>query len=145
MAAAVPDEPPFENFAHDADIGVRGRGRSLAEAFAAAGLALTAVITDPGSVRAETRVAVACSAAEPELLLFEWLNALVYEMATRHLLFGRYEVAIEGGRLTASAWGETVSPERHSPAVEVKGATYTGLRVARETDGRYVAECVVDV
>ena len=33
---------------------------------------------------------------------------------------------------------------RHQPAVEVKGATWTGLRVARE-GGSWVAECVVDV
>ena len=31
------------------------------------------------------------------------------------------------------------------PAVEVKGATMTGLRVAQERDGSWVAECVVDV
>jgi tRNA nucleotidyltransferase (CCA-adding enzyme) len=29
--------------------------------------------------------------------------------------------------------------------VEVKGATYTALRVAREADGGWVAQCVVDV
>ena len=135
----------WEHFPHDADIGVRGRGLTLAEAFAAAGLALTAVVTDPAGVREERRVGIACAAADPELLLFEWLNALVYEMDTQRLLFGRYEVEIAGGTLRASAWGEAVCAERHRPAVEVKGATCTGLRVAREADGRYVAECVVDV
>jgi len=34
---------------------------------------------------------------------------------------------------------------RHRPAVEVKGATYTALRVAQEADGAWVAQCVVDV
>jgi tRNA nucleotidyltransferase (CCA-adding enzyme) len=29
--------------------------------------------------------------------------------------------------------------------VEVKGATYTALRVAQEADGAWVAQCVVDV
>jgi SHS2 domain-containing protein len=135
----------WEHFPHDADIGVRGVGASLAEAFEQAALALTAVVTEPGSVRAERRVEVSCQASDAEGLLFEWLNALVYEMATGGLLFGRFEVRIEGDRLEAVAWGEPVRVERHLPAVEVKGATYTGLRVRKDESGRWQAECVVDV
>lgn len=44
----------------------------------------------------------------------------------------------------ASLWGERVDPARHRPAVEVKGATYTELKVAREGE-LWVAQCVVDV
>jgi SHS2 domain-containing protein len=137
--------PRFELFAHDADIGVRGRGATLAEAFAQAGVALTAVVTDPARVGETLSVEIACEAGEPEALFFEWVNALVFEMATRDLLFARYEVTIEGGRLKGRAFGEPVAVERHRPAVEVKGATYTGLRVTREPAGGWVAECVVDV
>jgi SHS2 domain-containing protein len=135
----------WEHFAHDADIGVRGRGDTLAEAFTAAALALTGVVTDPGLVREEREVEIACEAADPEALLFEWLNAVVYEMDIRGLLFGRYQVAIEGGRLRATAFGEGVERERHHPAVEVKGATYTALSVRQDEGGGWVAECVVDV
>lgn len=140
----MPDRPPFENFAHDADAGVRGRGPTLAEALANAGRALTAVVTDPASVREVLSVEIACEASDPEVLLFDWLNALVFEMATRRVLFGRYEVKVEGARLVARAFGEPVEVARHHPAVEVKGATWTALRVARE-GGAWVAECVVDV
>jgi SHS2 domain-containing protein len=137
--------PPFETFEHDADIGVRGRGATLAEAFANAGLALTAVVSDPSCVRETLSVDLACEAEGDEPLLFDWLNALVFEMATRWLLFARFEVAIDRGRLRGRAFGEPVDVERHSPAVEVKGATWTGLRVAREADGSWLAQCVVDV
>jgi SHS2 domain-containing protein len=140
----VPESPPFETFAHDADIGVRGRGATLAEAFANAGRALTAVVTDPASVREAVTVEVTCEAPDPEALLFDWLNALVFEMATRRVLFARYEVEVEGPRLAGRALGEPVEVARHRPAVEVKGATWTGLRVARE-GASWVAECVVDV
>jgi tRNA nucleotidyltransferase (CCA-adding enzyme) len=133
-----------ETFPHDADIGVRGRGPTLGEAFARAGLALTAVVTDPAAVRETLSVGIACEAQDPETLLFDWLNALVYEMATRRVLFARYDVSVEGSRLRAKAFGEPVDVSRHHPAVEVKGATWTGLRVAREHGG-WVAECVVDV
>jgi len=140
----VPSPPSFETFAHDADIGVRGRGATLAEALANAGQALTAVVTDPASVREVLSVEIACESSDPEVLLFDWLNALVFEMATRRVLFARYEVNVGGARLRARAFGEPVEVGRHQPAVEVKGATWTGLRVAREGDA-WVAECVVDV
>jgi len=125
-------------------MGVRGLGRTKAEAFAQAALALTAVVTDPANVRAVEPVDVQCSAPDDELLLVDWLNALIFEMATRKLLFARFEVDVTDHRLTARAWGEPVTKQQHQPAVEVKGATYTSLRVAQQ-EGAWLAQCVVDV
>jgi SHS2 domain-containing protein len=138
----------WEHFEHGADIGVRGVGVSKAEAFEQAALALTAVITDPQRVAARETVHIACAAPDDELLLAAWLNALVYEMAVRRMLFGCFHVELNvelnGTHLDAQATGEAISVERHHPAVEVKGATYTALRVA-QIDGGWVAQTVVDV
>lgn len=136
---------PWEHFPHGADIGVRGVGATLSEAFEQAALALTAVITDPHRVGAADKVDIRCEAPDDEMLLVDWLNALIYEMATRNMLFRRFSVAIEVQRLDATAWGETVDRDRHRPAVEVKGATYTALSVVRRDDGNWIAQCVVDV
>lgn len=137
--------PYWEHFPHEADMGVRGVGATREQAFEQAALAMLSVITDPQAVAARERIEVRCEAPDDELLLVDWLNALVYEMATRHMLFGRFAVHLTGQTLTAEAWGEALDVARHQPAVEVKGATYTGLRVAQEADGNWVAECVVDV
>jgi SHS2 domain-containing protein len=134
----------WEHFAHGADVGVRGVGPTKAHAFEQAALALMHVITDPAQVRPEAAVAIRCEAPDDEFLLVEWLNALVYEMATRRMLFGRATVSIDDHHLEATVWGETVDVARHEPAVEVKGATLTALRVARQ-QGLWVAQCVVDV
>jgi tRNA nucleotidyltransferase (CCA-adding enzyme) len=135
----------WEQFEHGADIGVRGFGASPAQAFEQAALALTAAITQPERVEPREAVPVACDGEDLELLFTQWLNALVYEMATRRMLFGRFRVALDGPHLRAVAEGEAVDAARHQPAVEVKGATLTALRVAREPDGTWVAQCVVDV
>jgi len=91
-------------------------------------------------------VTIHCQAPDDELLLVEWLNALVYEMATRRMLFARFDVKITDVReLTATAWGEPIDVRRHHPAVEVKGATMTALRVARDPDGTWLAQTVLDV
>jgi tRNA nucleotidyltransferase (CCA-adding enzyme) len=137
--------PRFEHFPHAADMGVRGYGESLAAAFENAALAVTAVVCLPARVAGEEVVAIRCEGSDPELLLVDWLNAVIYEMAVRKLLFGRYEVEIRDGILNARAYGEPVDRKRHEPAVEVKGATYTALSVERRPDGVWVAQCVVDV
>lgn len=125
-------------------MGVRGFGASEAEAFEQAALALTAVVTDPAAVAPDDAVAIHCEGPDRELLFAEWLNSLIYEMATRRMLFSRFAVRLDGTRLSAEAWGERIDAARHHPAVEIKGATYTTLRVARE-DGGWVAQTVVDV
>lgn len=135
----------WEHLPHGADIGVRGRGATLAEAFANTATALTAVITEPAAVAPKTPVPIQCSAPDVELLLVDWLNALIFEMATRQMLFSRFDVEISDGQLHATVYGEPVSRRRHRPAVEIKGATLTGLEVRRLSDNAYTAECIVDV
>ncbi|MDH4087463.1 MAG: archease [Nitrospira sp.] len=135
----------WEHFPHEADIGVRGIGPTKEAAFEGAGLALTAVITDLDAVAPAQAVSIACEAPDEELLLVDWLNALVYEMATRKMLFSRFAVRFNGHSLHATAWGEPIEIARHQPAVEVKGATYTELSVKQDEQGRWIAQCVVDV
>lgn len=135
----------WEHFPHEADIGVRGLGATLEEAFEQTALALTAVITDLAAVTPKEMIRLSCAAPDAELLLADWLNVLIYEMATRNMLFSRFEVHLEQNRLMALAWGEALEAARHHPAVEVKGATYTALKVARQPDGGWLAQCVVDV
>lgn len=138
-------EPRWEHFPHGADVGVRGIGPSREAAFEQAALALTAALAELSAVEPREAVDVACEAPDDELLFVDWLNALIYEMATRTMLFGRFKVAIDGHRLEGTAWGEPIDVARHAPAAEAKGATLTALEVARGADGAWIAQCVVDV
>ncbi len=137
--------PFWEHFEHEADIGIRGVGRSPAEAFEQAALAMTAVIVELEKVEAADTVDLLLEGADLELLFVDWLNAILYEMGRRNMLFSRFEVSLAGPRLTARIRGEPVNPARHQPAVEVKGASYGGLRVVHRPDGAWSAECIVDV
>jgi SHS2 domain-containing protein len=150
VATAQPDptcrpDTGWEHFPHDADIGICGRGQTLEQAFEQAALALTRIVTD-AEVRLLHRCEVACEAPDLGLLLVEWLNAVVFEMAVRRMLFGRFAVRIEAGtKLNGTLWGEPIDIARHAPACEPKGATCTALRVVREADGEWTATCIVDV
>jgi tRNA nucleotidyltransferase (CCA-adding enzyme) len=146
VAGADPSAPNtgWSHFAHDADIGVRGYGPSAQIAFEQAALALTAAVTG-SAVEPRIEVSVQCQAPDVELLLVDWLNAIIYEMAVRRMLFGRFRVRIAGTRLKGTLWGEPVDVGRHAPASEPKGATYTALKVAQDQSGQWSAACVVDV
>jgi tRNA nucleotidyltransferase (CCA-adding enzyme) len=135
----------WQHFAHGADIGVRGCGPTPAAAFEQAARALTAVVTDPVLVRPVESVRIRCQGTDLELLLYDWLNSLVFHMATRRLLFSEFRVRIAGDGLEAEALGEPVDLVRHAPAVEVKGATFTELAVRQDDAGRWQAQCVLDV
>ncbi len=135
----------WEHFHHEADVGIHGWGATPDAAFEQAALAMTAVITDPGTVAETEAIRIQCDAPDVELLLVDWLNALVYEMVTRKMLFSRFQVEISDTSIQATAWGETVDRAKHRPAVEVKGATYTELKVRRDNSGQWHARCVVDV
>jgi protein archease len=144
-APSMLESGDWELFPHGADVGLRGRGATRDVAFANAAYAMTAALAEADQVRPLCAVEIFCDAPDDELLLVDWLNALIYEMVTRKMLFRRFRVRIEGEKLFGEAWGELIDIARHKPGVEIKGATYTALRVAQETDGRWLAQCVVDV
>lgn len=136
----------WEHWEHRADIGLRATATTREALFEAMGEALTAVVTeDPASVRTTETIPVSCEAPDDALLLVDWLNALIFEMATRNMIFGSFEVELSGQKLDARVGGETVDRARHQPAVEVKGATYTALVVERDATGTWHGQCVVDV
>ena len=140
-------KPPadcWEHFHHQADIGIRGFGSTLAGAFEQAAYALTAVITT-AKVNPTRRLTSTCAGDDPELLLVDWLNKLIYLMATENMLFGRFDVKISGNSLTAQIFGDTVDVERHQPIVEIKAATYSELKVRQLSSRQWLAQCVVDV
>jgi SHS2 domain-containing protein len=143
-AVRVSSEREWSHFPHVADIGIEGRGKSLPAAFEQAAVALTAIVTT-APVAPNLALELECEAPNRELLLVEWLNAIIYEMATRNMLFGRFAVHVSRNRLRGKIWGEPVDRARHQPAAEPKGATYTALRVDKDAKGNWTARCVIDV
>ena len=134
----------YEHFNHQADIGIKGIGSTIDEAFEQAAMGMMAVICNPRTILPENEVNIFCTAPDEEFLLVDFLNAIIYEMAVRNILFGKFEVTVKGNCLEAKAWGEKSDPQKHQTAVEVKGATYTELEVKQES-GKWTAQCVVDV
>lgn len=134
----------WEHFEHGADIGVRGFGKTPGQAFEQCAVALSSVITNIESVNALECLSVACQGDDIDFLLVDWLNELIYLMATRNMLFKSFAVEISNDGLNAKVCGEAVDITRHKPAVEIKGATLTELKVEQLNDV-WLAQCIVDV
>ncbi len=135
----------WENYVHDSDIGVRGIGASIEEAFEQAATALTAIITNPLNVDHLEELDIACDAPDQDLLLVEWLDAIIHQMFTRNMLFSRFAVKITENQLQAHLWGEALNLHKHHPAVEIKGVTCLDLHVLEDETGTWLAQCVVKV
>ncbi len=136
----------YETFDHEADIGIRGYGKSVEEAFENAAKAMFSVMVDRSKVKPVTKFEIKAEAPDLEALLVEWLNQLLAIADLEGFLFSEFKVEIseDGTRLTGYAAGEPLDKKKHEVRVEVKGATYSMLEVGKE-DGRYKAQCVVDV
>ncbi len=135
----------WEHFSHVADVGIRGIGNSLEEAFEQGACAMTAVICELEKIRPEKRVKIESEDEDIEIMFVDWLNKIVFEMAVKDMLFSKFKVKIEGNKLSGEAWGERVDLKRHDSAVEVKAASYTELKVKKNDKGQWIAQCVVDV
>jgi SHS2 domain-containing protein len=135
----------YEIFDHTADLGLRVMGGTLEGVFVEAGEALFSVIVDDiRSVRPSRQVEIDLQNDDQELLLFDWLNELLYRFETGHLLFSRFETRISGGSLAGKAWGEPLDLARHALVHEVKAITYHGLKLRKQAD-HWLAEVVVDI
>jgi SHS2 domain-containing protein len=135
----------YETFEHTADLGLRIRAADLPTLFAEAAQVLFSVIVeDLATVRPVQAIEVRLQEDDRELLLFDWLKELLYHFDAEHMLFGKFEVKLDGGSLTATAWGEPLDRTRHVLEHEVKAITYHGLSVV-EVEGGWEAEVIVDI
>jgi tRNA nucleotidyltransferase (CCA-adding enzyme) len=93
----------WELFSHGADVGVRGFGPTREAAFEQGAIALMHAMGAGEDVAPRQMVSIACHAPDDEVLFVDWLNVLIFEIATRSMLFGRFRVGIEDGALHAEA------------------------------------------
>lgn len=134
-----------ETFEHTADLGLRIRAADLDTLFVEAAQCLfSAVVEDLATVQPVQRIDIKLDGTEIDFLLFDWLRELLYHFDADHLLFGKFEVKVHDGGLTATAWGESLDPSRHNLEHEVKAITYHHLRVEKIGD-EWEAEVIVDI
>jgi len=130
LVLAMSQQPKFQIIEHTADIGLIAYGSNLAEAFANAAYGLFSIIAELDPVRETECRRLDISEDDPEALLFEWLNQLIFFFDVDSLIFKRFTIIeFKGNQLKAECSGEKYDPSRHQIKTGVKSATYHMLKV----------------
>lgn len=133
-----------------ADVAFEATGPTLEALFASAGLAMTATeVGNPDSVRKKERRAFDLTSKAIDLLLYNFLQELIYFKDVDQLLFGGFDLAIQKEaekryRLAGTGQGEPIDRERHHLLVEVKAVTMHRFEVTPGPDG-WKAIVVLDI
>lgn len=135
----------YEYFEHQADIGIRGKGNTLAEAFEQAALAMFEIMVDTIDLNPTESQIVEIEADNSEELLISWLSELLFLKDVENKIFSRFEISkIDENTIVAKVYGEKIDFSRHKLKLEVKAATWTQLAIKKHDNG-YIAQCLVDV
>lgn len=132
-----------------ADVAVEAWGKTLEELFTACAEALLAtMIEDPAEIARSRELEISLEDGDLEMLLFAFLQELIYYKDARRLLLhaDRVRISEQNGRfgLEALAEGEEIDRGRHRLVVDVKAVTLFCLRVERD-DTDWKATVVLDV
>ncbi len=131
----------FEEVDHTADRAFRVRGRNLAELFERAARGLFALEQQCAGGPANVQREVKLFASDPETLLVNWLNELLYLQEIHRECYPEIEVArVTDSELTAMVRGRLADVPRRV----VKAVTFHNLHVQRRQRG-WEATIVVDV
>jgi SHS2 domain-containing protein len=127
---------------HTGEVVLVVEAASLAELFAESGRALAELLLGDGQTGALAEPElVELRAADPEALLVDWLNELIYRSEVRKRVY----LDIDMDRVTDHELRATLRGARPSSLkTQVKAATYHKLRVAAEGT-RFVASVILDV
>jgi SHS2 domain-containing protein len=119
----------YELINHTADVGVKAYGKTVAQAFEHAAKAMFDIITDSSVVSPVGQYDITLEAPDLEQLLVDWLSKLLFLNGARNLVFGKFEVTIQGTSLKAHVYGEQYDTRKHKMGVEIKAITYHILEV----------------
>jgi SHS2 domain-containing protein len=137
---------PYEYFEHQADIGVRGVGVTLFEAFEQVALAMFEIMVETKDLQQGEPDIIEIKALNLEELLLEWLSELLYLKDVKGKMYGHFKVQeLNNTSLVAKIYGEPINANHHKLKLEVKAATWTQLQVRQTTDKKWIAQCLVDV
>lgn len=141
--------PKYEQFEHKADVGIRGFGQTIEEAFENGAKSMFNLMVNLEKVEKKKEVKIECQAQNLEELFVEWLNNLLTETGIKNLIFSDFLVKEikkddSGFRLFGLAKGEEINPEKHQTKIEVKAATYSQLKVEKKGN-QYMVQTIVDV
>jgi SHS2 domain-containing protein len=136
----------FELIEHTADIGIRAYGKDLPQLFVNAAKGLFSLITDASPPQDQEKT-ITLKGKFIEDLLISWLSELISGFFAYKFLPKSYNIRIEQAgvnSLEARIRGAKYDPYSEKVNMEVKAATYHGLKVKKTKQG-FAADIIFDI
>ncbi len=132
-----------------ADVAFEAEGKTPEELFESSGFALTnAMIKDLGQLEQRVEKSFEVEAEDVEMLLFNFLQELIFYKDAERLLFNKFELDIEQKEdrwlLSVKAYGEEIDREKHELLADAKAVALHNFKV-EETAKGWMAMVIVDV
>jgi len=134
----------FREFDHTGDLGIELEAPSRDELFRRAGLALAAILVEPGNVAPRERRVVEVPVGSNIDTMHDMLTALLTLFSFADFIWGDASVTERAGSLGVTGYGERFDPSRHEFRGEIKAVTYHQL-VVEESGGGWRARVIFDV
>ncbi|MEJ5349344.1 MAG: archease [Desulfosoma sp.] len=139
------DQNLYEIIDHTADVGLRVRGRHVAEVFEKAALGFYDLMVSLKAVEAGAVRHVSVEAEALDDLLVQWLSELLYLFEVEGFLGKKVQVVIHPQwSLTAAVQGDFFDPKRHELKLLYKAVTYHQASVDF-SDGTWTAQVIFDI
>ncbi|HLI46713.1 MAG TPA: archease [Geobacterales bacterium] len=131
-----------------ADLAFEVQAKNLENLFKLAGKAVSnAMVLDLNSIKKEITKDILIESEDLEILLYNFLEEIIYYKDTEGLVFSDFDVSIETNgkkKLKAKAYGEKLDYKRHETLVDVKAVTMH-LFELKQKNGFWYARIVLDV
>lgn len=131
-----------------ADLAFEVEAESVEKLLVLAGKALiNAMILDLNSIETKVEKEIEIEAESLEMLLFNFLQELIFLKDSENLVFNDFKISIIKNRkyhAKITGFGEKLDPKKHETLVDVKAVTMHMFEV-KEKNGNWFARVVLDV
>ena len=133
---------------HTADILFVADAKTLEQIFCESALAVENAMVDISKVKAVQKQKINVVGPNLELLLFKFLNDLLFYKDADQLMLSQFKVKITQSNnryaLICLAQGEKLAIKRHKPKVDVKAITMHLLEI-KESKAGWHAQAIIDI
>ena len=124
---------------HTTDAFVEVTAPNLKEAFTIAAQSVVDTTIERSTVDEKAEMAIKVSGKDLKYLLFNWLEAVIYQLITEGFAIKRFDVDLhkkDQYEITAKSFGEPIDLKKHHFKIEVKAPTFHLMEISEEKEVR---------
>ncbi len=137
-------EKSWKLLEHTADIRLEVYGATLEDLFINAALGFSNIILPEAELTSQTELEIKLEADSAEELLVNWLRELLFLNQTRKLIMTHAQIIVFTETDLLAKVSFTIIPPDVESSFEIKGVTYHGLSIVKNSQG-YSARIVFDI